>query len=117
MKELRPEGSPDAEAHRKEAEEQHEIDSLRADMRGDSIQAAESLLRRLPEALTEEMKAFEVQMNAFAQHPLLEGWRANLDHTPVREGRLSAALAEALRPLCVATFVSLPPGGFARLSE
>merc|ERR1712129_224252 len=61
---FRPDRSPDSEAFAKMAEEQYDEDSCRADARSE-VGTVEALLRRLPEALEDEVATFEARMTSF----------------------------------------------------
>jgi len=114
MRRLRPGRSPDAEAFARQAEQQFEEDSLRADARTAAERASEALLRRLPAALDEEAAAFERQAARLLRHPLLRSFRETHAGRP---GRLAAALAGALRRLCAESGPSAPAGGLGALDD
>jgi len=114
-RQLRPKRSPDAEEFGKIAEQQHDEDSYRFDARLEVSGVAERLLRRLPEAMEEEMGELESQAAAFARHPCL---RELADGGAMGPGQSAAQLAGVVRQLCASSDgVAAPAGGIGALQD
>lgn len=114
---FRPERSPDSEMKQKQAELEHQEDSVRADARAPPS-APEALLRRLPEVFADDISVFEQQVAAFVGHPLLSAIREA--HTD-RPGLLVAELCGPILGLCARPAVTVPAprdcGGLGFLAD
>lgn len=111
----RPKRSQDAEEFGKIAEQQHEEDSFRWDARDANNTHVEKLLRRLPEALAEEVSELESKVSAFARHPCLRPLQEAHAGSP---GPLASALAGGVRELCWAPGgVPTPEGGVGAIAD
>lgn len=112
-RQLRPQRSPDAEQFAKIAEQQHDEDSVRFDVRGFAAGACERLLRRLPNAMSDEVTEIEAQVTAFARHPQL---RLVLDDRG--NNRSIVEMVLALRRLCVGSAgVVVPMAGVGAVQD
>jgi len=104
---MRPQMSQDAEEWAARSTAQKMEDSWRHDVKGVSETPSDRLMRRLPQAMQNEVQEFENQVKSFGEHPYL---RIFLESAGGSAGALTS-LARRVDELCKAGSAGVPVNG------